>query len=44
LILQAADVLHQANVQVSVALHAGQVLPYQVYSIIDRIHLMAYAC
>ena len=42
LILQAADVLHQANVQVSVALHAGQVLPYQVYSIIDRIHLMAY--
>lgn len=42
LIVKAAAVLHQSNVLVSVALHAGQTLSSKVYAAVDRINLMAY--
>jgi GH18 family chitinase len=42
LIKNAAYVLHKKGIQVSVALHAGQFLPKELYGKIDRINLMSY--
>jgi chitinase len=42
LIMNAARVLHKEGVQISVALHVGQKLPEEVYTVVDRINLMSY--
>jgi len=42
LIVEAADEFHRSGLLVSVALHPHQLLPKEVYSHVDRIHLMAY--
>lgn len=42
LLLQAATALHEHSLLISVALHARQFMPPQVYHAVDRIHFMAY--
>lgn len=42
LIMNAAYVLHKEGMQISVALHAGQTLPEEVYDVLDRVNLMSY--
>jgi len=42
LLLQASKALHAKNLLLSVALHARQFMPPQVYHAVDRVHLMAY--
>ena len=42
LIVESAVELHRNGLLVSVALHPQQLLPEDVYSYVDRIHLMAY--
>lgn len=42
LIHEASSVLHEKKLILSVALHAGQFLPKEIYDHIDRIHLMTY--
>jgi chitinase len=42
LIVKAAGSLHNAGIQVSAALHAGQPLPVTLYERLDRINLMSY--
>lgn len=37
-----SPVLRKSGIRVSVALHAGMILPSSVYDLVDRIHLMAY--
>jgi hypothetical protein len=34
--------MHKAGLIVTVAVHPGQILPKEVYGLIDRIHLMTY--
>jgi hypothetical protein len=42
LIRKAIPILHERQLFVSVALHAGQTLPKDLYETVDRINLMAY--
>lgn len=42
LLLQACKTMHKANLLVSVALHARQFMPPQLYHTVDRVHFMAY--
>jgi GH18 family chitinase len=42
LLLEASQKLHSASLLISVALHARQFMPPQLYKAVDRIHLMAY--
>jgi GH18 family chitinase len=42
MLVEAAQVLRGQGVQVSVALHAGQTMPAEVYWAVDRVNLMTY--
>jgi len=42
LIIEASESFHKEKLMVSVALHAGQFFPEEMYNYVDRIHLMTY--
>ena len=42
LIIEASEQFHQNQLFLSIALHPGQFLPEQVYTFVDRVHLMTY--